>query len=345
MATSKSKDFEEYVKGLLECPGCSESIKLAPMHQCSNGHVICKNCITRLEYCPICENNSTIARNLVFEQIIRNFSSSELANEEPSEKNKPQKWGQGFVCASFSNNGSDEGSSVNLILHPNSDTTKSTEHERSKFEKYIEGLLECPVCFVSIKSTPIHQCANGHIVCKHCISKLKNCPICRNDSTIARNLIFEQIVGNFSEFEVASETPPEKHEHQKWGASFSNNGLNLTLVPNPVWVETFGTRRYGSNEESSVELNLQLETMESVELGGTSNRIRSTLKSLKHKTICVIWTVLKTLGILLLIIVATIVAYDFLLLTLEKIGVDIPEEYFTYDRKTSRYDPGTYLGY
>ena len=262
MATSKSKEFEEYVKGLLECPGCSESIKLAPMHQCTNGHVICKNCITRLEDCPICENNSTIARNLVFEQIIGNFSASELANEEPSEKNKLLKWGQGFVCASFSNNGSDEGSSVNLNLHPNSDTIESTEHEVSKFEKYIKGLLECPVCFISIKSTPIHQCTNGHIICKHCISKLKNCPICRNDSIVARNLIFEQIIGNFSEFELASEGPLEKHEHQKWGASFSNNGLNLTLTANPVREETSGTLHYGSDEESSVELDLQPETME-----------------------------------------------------------------------------------
>ena len=84
--------------------------------------------------------------------------------------------------------------------------------------------------------------------------------------------------------------------------------------------------------------------MESVELGGTSNRIRSTLKSLKHKTIRVIERVLMTLGILLMIIVSTIVAYDFLLLNLEKIGVNIPEEYFTYDRNKKRYDPG-YLGY
>ena len=113
---------------------------------------------------------------------------------------------------------------------------------------------------------------------------------------------------------------------KEWGASFSNNE---------------------PKEERSVQINLQTnaKTMESVELGGTSNRIRSTLKNLKHKTILLIGRVLMTLCILLMIIGTTIFAYNFLILTLEKIGVDIPEEYFTYDRKTSRYDPGTYLGY
>ena len=116
MATSKTNEFEKYVKDLLECPGCSESIKLAPIHQCINGHVICKHCITRLEDCPICENNSKIARNLVFEQIIGNFSASQLIYEGSSEKPKLQKWGRGSVNASFSNYGPNEGPNVHLNL-------------------------------------------------------------------------------------------------------------------------------------------------------------------------------------------------------------------------------------
>ena len=62
------------------------------------------------------------------------------------------------------------------------------------FEEQIKDLLECPVCFEPILSTPIHQCTNGHVVCNGCIAKLSNCPICRNDSTLIRNLILEEIM-------------------------------------------------------------------------------------------------------------------------------------------------------
>ena len=60
MANSQTNEFEEYVKCLLKCPACSEPIKSSPIHQCTNGHVVCKDCITKLEYCPICKNDSTL---------------------------------------------------------------------------------------------------------------------------------------------------------------------------------------------------------------------------------------------------------------------------------------------
>ena len=230
MATSKINEFEECVKFLLECPVCSEPNKSAPIHQCTNGHIVCKNCITKLEYCPICRNNSKLARNLIFEQIIENFSAMELANEEPSEKAKLQKWGQRSVSVYLSNNGPIKESSVKLNIQPNSDTIESTEHGVSKFEEYIKNLLTCPICISPIKSAPIYQCTNGHVVCKDCITKLGNCPICRNYSKLARNLIFEQIIENFSAFEFANEGHSEKDKLQKWGQRsksaqcFSNHG-------------------------------------------------------------------------------------------------------------------------
>jgi hypothetical protein len=54
----------------------------------------------------------------------------------------------------------------------------------SDFEGYIRDLLECPVCMEIIKSVPVYQCANGHVICKDCIEKLNNCLICRNDSEL-----------------------------------------------------------------------------------------------------------------------------------------------------------------
>ena len=63
----------------------------------------------------------------------------------------------------------------------------------SDFEEYIRDLLECPVCMEIIKSVPVYQCANGHVICKDCIEKLNNCLICRNDSEL-RTLWFWHIL-------------------------------------------------------------------------------------------------------------------------------------------------------
>ena len=60
-------------------------------------------------------------------------------------------------------------------------------------KKYFKDLLECPVCFQIIDSVPIHQCQNGHVVCKDCHPKMETCPICRDDKPI-RNLKLEEIV-------------------------------------------------------------------------------------------------------------------------------------------------------
>ena len=116
MANSQTNEFEEYVKCLLKCPACSELIKSAPIHQCTNGHVVCKDCISKLEYCPICRNDSTVVRNLVFEQIIGNFCSYELASEGPSKKHELQKCEHGSVSASFSKSEPNKGPSVHLNI-------------------------------------------------------------------------------------------------------------------------------------------------------------------------------------------------------------------------------------
>ena len=290
MAASKSNKFEEYVMSLLECPVCMEPIKSPPIHQCTNGHLLCKDCIAKLESCPICRNDSKTARNLIFEQIIGNFVASELANQEPYEKPELQKWKQ----VSFSNNRSNEEPSVQLNIQPNSKTvesvelaefdnrTMSTTSKSNKFEEYVIGLLECLNCNEPIKTTPIHQCTNGHVVCKDCITKLENCPNCPNDSKIARNLIFEQILENFSAVELENEKPFEKPEPKEWGASLSSNG---------------------HNEEPSVQIDIlpNSETMWSqVELGETNNRPRSTLKC--GDIIMAFWNCLKVLFALLYVL-------------------------------------------
>ena len=217
--------------------------------------------------------------------------------------------------------------------------------------------MECPVCIESIKSAPIHQCTNGHLVCKDCITKLDNCPICRSDSRVARNFTFEQIIGNFSAVELVNEgpfeTPSEKPELQKWGhgfvsASFSNNG--------PI-------------EEPSVQINIP-QNSESVEHGGSYNQIISIFKGFKKEVaylfcnpLCIPLLILlafilsiyagvtigygaKLLGLYLKglilgnwmsllfwvklssVIILAIFCYNKSLKLLAEVGWDIPEEYF-----------------
>ena len=103
MATSKtnqtSSDFEEYIRDLLECPVCKETIKSVPVYQCNNGHVICNECIRELTSCPICRNNSKPARSLKLEKIVQRLEGVLPENEGTitAETFNPQKWGKGSV--------------------------------------------------------------------------------------------------------------------------------------------------------------------------------------------------------------------------------------------------------
>ena len=77
--------------------------------------------------------------------------------------------------------------------------TPTSEEKPSEFKLYLKDLLQCPVCIDPIKTTPIHQCANGHVICKDCIPKLNNVrvrdplffhfrkvrPTCRNYTTLS----------------------------------------------------------------------------------------------------------------------------------------------------------------
>ena len=99
MATSKTNEkssvSDEYIKHLSECPVCIEAIRSAPIHQCTNGHVICKDCILKLDSCPICRSDSKLARNLMLEQIIAKIYGPQQVKEGPCEKFKLEEWGHG----------------------------------------------------------------------------------------------------------------------------------------------------------------------------------------------------------------------------------------------------------
>ena len=95
-----------FLRGLLDCPVCRESIKSVPVYQCTNGHVICNNCIKKLNNCPICRNNSAPARNLQLEKIVQRLEGIQLENGKPAPaKPNLQKWGKGSVRVYGTSNG------------------------------------------------------------------------------------------------------------------------------------------------------------------------------------------------------------------------------------------------
>ena len=117
--------------------------------------------------------------------------------------------------------------------------TSEAKQKSSDFEEYIIDLLECPVCLDTIKTVPVYQCTNGHLMCKDCIVKLDNCPICRNDSLLVRNLKLEEIAQRLEGgYQPKNEEPAIANPNlQDWGQR--------------------SARVYRKNKELRIEINLQ----------------------------------------------------------------------------------------
>ena len=84
----EEEGMKKYFKDLLECPICFETIDSVPIYQCRNGHVVCKNCHTKLETCPICrELRDGSIRCLKLEEMVETLqlSMSEATKKLASE--------------------------------------------------------------------------------------------------------------------------------------------------------------------------------------------------------------------------------------------------------------------
>ena len=120
--------------------------------------------------------------------------------------------------------------------------TAKNNQNSSDIEEYLRDLLECPVCMETIKSVPVYQCANGHVICKDCIEKLNNCPICRNDSELRRSLKLENIVQRLEGIQPENEkTTTANPNLQNWGKGS---------------IRVYGTIN-DSNQDPHMELNIQ----------------------------------------------------------------------------------------
>ena len=126
-ANKKSSDFEEYIKDLLECPVCLDTIKSVPVYQCTNGHVICKDCIVKLDNCPICRNDSLLIRSLKLEEIVQRLEGGcQPKNEEPATANPNlQDWCQRSARVYRTKNGPNQELRIELNLQSNPEPLNS----------------------------------------------------------------------------------------------------------------------------------------------------------------------------------------------------------------------------
>ena len=70
--SEKLSDLEGFLRDLLECPVCFGTIESVPVYQCQNGHITgCKDCISKLDKCPICRNANIKIRNLQLEKVVK----------------------------------------------------------------------------------------------------------------------------------------------------------------------------------------------------------------------------------------------------------------------------------
>ena len=126
-ANQKSSDFVEYIKDLLECPVCLDTIESLPVYQCTNGHVICKDCIAKLDNCPICRNDSLLVRSLKLEKIVQRLEGGcQPKNEAPATANPNlQDWGQRSARVYRTKNGPNQELRIEINLQSNQEPLNS----------------------------------------------------------------------------------------------------------------------------------------------------------------------------------------------------------------------------
>ena len=69
--TNQKRDIlQQQLKDILECNVCFNVPETAPIYQCINGHLLCKDCNKKLTSCPCCRELLSNVRSLVAEKLL-----------------------------------------------------------------------------------------------------------------------------------------------------------------------------------------------------------------------------------------------------------------------------------
>lgn len=79
----------------------------------------------------------------------------------------------------MSSNDNPRGGQGSTALRNRRTTSSSSSSEKVISTEDLREYFECPICFNVPRSPPIYACGVGHMICRVCRPKLKNCPTCR----------------------------------------------------------------------------------------------------------------------------------------------------------------------
>lgn len=54
----------------MECPICLETPRTGPIHSCRKGHIICKDCLPKVNHCPTCRDRHIDCRSIIAEKLL-----------------------------------------------------------------------------------------------------------------------------------------------------------------------------------------------------------------------------------------------------------------------------------
>ena len=119
---------------------------------------------------------------------------------------------------------------------------------------------EYPERMKIIKSVPVYQFANGQVICKVCIEKLNNSPICRNDSPPERSLKLKSVVQKLKVVQHGNGGPTTANPDLQNRGKGSVRCYGTINGPNqvaPIGINRQANPRQSSTRHSTIMINDQ----------------------------------------------------------------------------------------
>jgi len=207
---------QDWLKRVLECPGCQEVMPKGPVYECGNeeAHSLCSHCFKTTEKCPVCNGQLTTKRNLMVESIVDQMDQWVKTGPDTPEilaLQSLEKLSLNTAKAS-ANLGLKEAVTCAKQTQADEAVTCSNETQTDRsgpevktaaIPDWMEQGLECPVCLETIMDSPVFICENpqGHSMCSGCHESLQNnedkkCPVCRKKLLMRRNVTLENMLEN-----------------------------------------------------------------------------------------------------------------------------------------------------
>mmetsp|Transcript_35459 Transcript_35459/g.105876 ORF Transcript_35459/g.105876 Transcript_35459/m.105876 type:complete len:547 (-) Transcript_35459:270-1910(-) len=171
----------------LRCVGCGNAAS-APVHQCSEGHVLCLACSKSLSDCPSKGCEAKIGRDLPV-----NTALSALAEQSGATvpcRNKACDWRVPHTdlarhekyCVFIRKGLMSPSLTPKKKVKPEKEVEQPSESPDEILSKGVRTQLNCTLCN-QVAPAPVLQCRSGHVACYYCLGRLQKfdhpqCPLC-----------------------------------------------------------------------------------------------------------------------------------------------------------------------